>query len=95
MWPRDGDDGTRLYSPEQLIGGLDIEAVRYNPGTCQASWWGQRTARAPSSPWGTSEWAGVRLFVTAVRDRPAGTSAVRAISDLLVELAEAGHPNPT
>jgi hypothetical protein len=37
----------------------------------------------------------VRLFVTAVRDRPAGTSAVRAISDLLVELAEAGHPNPT
>lgn len=32
------------------------------------------------------------MFVAAVRDRPATTSAVRAISDLLVELAEAGHP---
>ncbi|MGW7683148.1 TetR/AcrR family transcriptional regulator [Kribbella sp. NPDC054772] len=35
------------------------------------------------------------LVVGAINDRPAGTSAVLALSDLLVALADAGHPLST
>ncbi|WP_371403006.1 TetR/AcrR family transcriptional regulator [Kribbella sp. NBC_00662] len=35
------------------------------------------------------------MVVAAINDRPAGTSAVKAVSDLLVALADEGHPLST